>query len=237
MARLKAAVTGTAEMRIAISGVNRGIGEGLAQAALNAGHSVVGIGRRPPSWAANQDGFSFVGCDMADHARLMEACASVEGALDAVVCSAATFANGAWTGDAFEPAALADAFAINSIAPMVMAKALKPHLEAGSRRLIVMMSTGNASLAGNSAGTMLGYRLSKSALNQAVRNLAAEWGPEGFTISALNPGWVKTDMGGPNAEISVEEAARQILAFIENVSTGPEMNGAFVNPDGSQLPW
>ena len=224
-------------MRIAISGVNRGIGEGLALAALNAGHSVVGIGRHLPSWADNQGAFTFIQADMADHGRLAEACGFIGGAIDALVCSAATFANGAWTADTFDPQALVDAFAVNTIAPLVMAKALKPNLEAGSRRLIVMMSTGNASLSGNTAGTMLGYRLSKSALNQAMRNLLAEWGPEGFTVAALNPGWVKTDMGGPHAEISVEEAARQIVAFIEEVSTRPEINGAFVNTDGSQLPW
>ena len=224
-------------MRIAISGVNRGIGEGLALAALGAGHSVVGLGRHRPSWADEQSSFTFVECDMAEHARVAGACASIDGPLDALVCNAATFANGAWTADSFDPEALADAFAVNAIAPMVMAKALKGSLQVGSRRLIVMMSTGNASLSGNTAGTMLGYRLSKSALNQAVRNLAAEWGPEGFTIAALNPGWVKTDMGGPNAEISVEEAARQLLEFVEQVSPRPEMNGAFVNTDGSQLPW
>ena len=224
-------------MRIAISGVNRGIGEGFALAALNAGHSVVGVGRRQPSWSNDHEGFTFIECDMADHGWLVEACASIDGSLDALVCSAATFANGAWTADTFEPAALGAAFATNTIAPLIMAKALKGNFETGSRQLIVMMSTGNASLAGNTAGTMLGYRLSKSALNQAVRNLAAEWGPEGFTIAALNPGWVKTDMGGPDGEISVEEAARQILTFVEEVSKRPEINGAFVNTDGSQLPW
>lgn len=224
-------------MRIAISGVNRGIGEGLALAALSAGNSVVGIGRHRPSWADEQQGFAFVECDMADHVRLADVSAAIEGPLDALVCSAAIFGNGAWTADSFDPAALADAFAVNTIAPMVLAKALKGNLEAGSRRLIVMMSTGNASLSGNATGTMLGYRLSKSALNQAVRSLAAEWGPEGFTIAALNPGWVKTDMGGPDAEISVEEASRQILAFVEEVSLRPEINGAFLNTDGSQLPW
>jgi NAD(P)-dependent dehydrogenase (short-subunit alcohol dehydrogenase family) len=223
-------------MRLVITGVNRGIGEGLARAALNAGHSVVGMGRQRPSWP-EYEAFTFVECDMADHERLAEAGAAIDGAIDAVICSAATFANRAWTGDSFDTAALAEAFAVNTIAPMIIAKTLKPQLEAGSRRLIVMMSTGNASLSGNTAGTMLGYRLSKSALNQAVRNLAAEWGPEGFTIAALNPGWVKTDMGGPDAEISVEEASRQILAFVEEVSTRPQVNGAFVNTDGSQLPW
>ena len=224
-------------MRIAISGVNRGIGEGLALAALAAGHSIVGIGRQQPSWAGDHKAFAFVDCDMADHRRLAEVCASIDGPLDALVCNAAIFGNGAWTADSFDPAALGEAFAVNTVAPMAMAKALKPNLEAGSRRLIVMMSTGNASLSGNTAGTMLGYRLSKSALNQGVRSLMAEWRPEGFTIAALNPGWVKTDMGGPDAEISVGEAALRILAFVEQVSTRPEINGAFVNTDGSQLPW
>ena len=224
-------------MRIAISGVNRGIGEGLALAALNAHHSVVGIGRHRPSWADDQGAFAFIESDMMDHVRLADACESIAGAIDALVCSAATFGNGAWTADSFDPHALADAFAINTIAPLVMAKALKPNLEAGSRRLIVMMSTGNASLSGNTAGTMLGYRLSKSALNQAVRNLAAEWETDGFMIAALNSGWVKTDMGGPHAEIEVDEAARQILAFVEEISTRPGINGAFVNTDGSALPW
>ena len=224
-------------MRIAISGVNRGIGEGLALASLSAGNSVVGIGRHRPSWADEQPGFAFVECDMADHARLADVCTAIEGPLDALICNAAIFGGGAWTADSFDAGALGDAFAVNTIAPMVMAKALKGALKSGSHRLIVMMSTGNASLSGNIAGTMLGYRLSKSALNQAVRNLAAEWGPEAFTIAALNPGWVKTDMGGPDAEISVEEASRQILAFVEEVSTRPEINGAFVNTDGSQLPW
>jgi len=224
-------------VRIAISGVNRGIGEGLALAALGAGHAVVGIGRKPPSWADEHANFTFVESDMADHQRLVDVCAFIEGPLDALVCSAATFGNGAWTADSFDPQALTDAFAVNTAAPLIMAKELKANLDAGSRRLIVMMSTGNASLSGNTAGTMLGYRLSKSALNQAVRNIAAEWGPEGFTIAALNPGWVKTDMGGPDAEISVEDASRQILAFVEQVSTRPEINGAFVNTNGSQLPW
>jgi NAD(P)-dependent dehydrogenase (short-subunit alcohol dehydrogenase family) len=67
--------------------------------------------------------------------------------------------------------------------------------------------------------------------------VAAEWGPDGFTIVALNPGWVKTDMGGPNAEISADEAAAQILDFIDRVSVSNDVNGAFVNTDGSPLPW
>ena len=118
-----------------------------------------------------------------------------------------------------------------------MTRSLKANLEAGSRRLVIMMSTGNASLQGNTNGTLLGYRLSKTALNQAARTLAAEWGPQGFSIVALNPGWVRTDMGGPDADLSVDNAADNVLNFVRAVSTSTEVNGLFLNTDGSPLPW
>jgi NAD(P)-dependent dehydrogenase (short-subunit alcohol dehydrogenase family) len=222
-------------MRIAISGVNRGIGEGLARLALDQGHEVLAFGRREPVWAAEAPRFRFLECDMADATGLGAACATVEESVDVLLCSAATFADGAGTIEHFHPQAMLDAFAVNTVAPLIMARSLKANLEAGTRRLIVMMSTGNASLAGNVTGTLLGYRLSKTALNQAVRNLAAEW--DGFTVVALNPGWVRTDMGGPNAELSVEEAAARIMEFVDRVSLAGAFNGAFVNPDGSPLPW
>jgi NAD(P)-dependent dehydrogenase (short-subunit alcohol dehydrogenase family) len=224
-------------MRLAISGVSRGIGEGIARAALSSGDSVVGIGRTPPRWADQQSGFTFIHCDMSDHARLADACSALADPIDALICNAATFSNGAWTADSFSGEALREAFAVNTIAPLVMAKSLKKNLETGSRRLIIMMSTGNASLEGNTSGTMLGYRLSKSALNQAVRSLAAEWANEGFSVVALNPGWVRTDMGGPGGTISVEEASKQIMNFISYVSATKELSGCFVNTDGSPLPW
>lgn len=225
-------------MRIAISGVNRGIGEGLLRASLANGDTVVGLGRKQPSLTGDRaTRFLFVECDMAEHDRLAAACSTITEPIDVLICSAATFADGAGTIEWFHPDALSEAFAVNTIAPLVMARALKPNLEKGSRRLIVMMSTGNASLEGNTGGTLLGYRLSKTALNQAVRNLAAEWGPHGYTIVALNPGWVKTDMGGPNAELTVEDASAQILNFVHHVSASTPVNGAFVNTDGSPLPW
>jgi NAD(P)-dependent dehydrogenase (short-subunit alcohol dehydrogenase family) len=225
-------------MRIAISGVNRGIGEGIARASFDDGHSIVAFGRSRPTWAVeDSDTFRFIECDMSDLARLEDACGDFTDPIDVLICSAATFAAGAGTIEHFHPQALDEAFAVNTIAPLIMARSLRKNLEAGSRRLIVMMSTGNASLEGNKTGDLLGYRVSKTALNQVVRNLAAEWGPHGYTIAALNPGWVKTDMGGPNAELSVEQATGQILDFVHQVSVAEEVNGCFVNTDGSRLPW
>jgi NAD(P)-dependent dehydrogenase (short-subunit alcohol dehydrogenase family) len=224
-------------MRLAISGVSRGIGEGLALTALDRGDAVQGFGRAVPSWASQESKFTFTYCDMAKPDEVARACSEFKDPVDVLICNAATFAQGAGTIEWFHPEAMGEAFAINATAPLIMVRELRENLEAGQRRLIVMMSTGNASLQGNTTGSLLGYRLSKTALNQVVRTVAAEWGPDGFTIVALNPGWVKTDMGGPNAEISADEAAAQILDFIDRVSVSNDVNGAFVNTDGSPLPW
>jgi NAD(P)-dependent dehydrogenase (short-subunit alcohol dehydrogenase family) len=69
-----------------------------------------------------------------------------------------------------------------------------------------------------------------------MRNIAAEWAPQGFATVALNPGWVRTDMGGENAPLSVEQAAAEIHDFCENLM-GEALNGRFCNTDGSELPW
>jgi NAD(P)-dependent dehydrogenase (short-subunit alcohol dehydrogenase family) len=225
-------------MRIAISGVNRGLGEGLARRALEDGEEILGFGRSAPSWAdRGMSNFKFFESDMANHSALAELCSGLADSIDVLICNAATFANGAGAIEWFHPEAMREAFDVNTIAPLVMARSLKTNLEAGERRLIIFMSTGNASLHGNTTGTLLGYRLSKTALNQAARTLAAEWGPQRFTIVALNPGWVRTDMGGPDAELSVDEAADQVLNFVRVVSTSMDANGLFLNTDGSPIPW
>jgi NAD(P)-dependent dehydrogenase (short-subunit alcohol dehydrogenase family) len=220
---------------VAISGVSRGIGAGVAEAFLNADWRVLGFGRSRPAWVAGTDA-EFFECDMADPAGVKAACGRVSGSIDVLICNAATFGSRAFHLHDFDPAAFGEAFSTNVVSPVVMAQSLYPYLDQGGRRLIVMMSTGNASLSGNTEGSMLAYRCSKSALNQAVRNLAAEWGLRGFTTVALNPGWVRTEMGGPNAPLAVEEAARKIYHFVSELAS-PSLNGKFVNTDGSDLPW
>lgn len=223
--------------RVLITGVSRGIGEGLLRHYLEAGHEVDAIGRSAPEWAAaHGTRFRFHACDLADINALVEVSRAVATPLDTLICSAGDFGSDAYLLGQFDNAAFVRAFAVNCIAPAILARELKSRLEEGARRHIVFMSTGNASLGGNTSGEMLAYRTSKSALNQLMRNIAAEWGPQGFSTVALNPGWVRTDMGGENAPLSVAEAATQIYTFCESVM-GEPLNGRFCNTDGSELPW
>ena len=125
---------------------------------------------------------------MADAESLVAACREITEPLDGLICNAAVFGNHAYHLHEFEPVDFANTFAVNCIAPALMARELRGRLLEGAGRKLIMMSTGNASLAGNVSGEMMAYRASKSALNQMVRNYAAEWGPQGLVTVALNPG-------------------------------------------------
>jgi NAD(P)-dependent dehydrogenase (short-subunit alcohol dehydrogenase family) len=221
---------------LVLSGVSRGIGAGVARSFLAQGWQVHGLGRSATPDLLGFSEFYFHPCDMRDANGVVEACAALPAAVDVILCNAATFGGEAFYCDNFDDGEWAEALAVNLLAPAIIARELKSRLLAGSRRMLVMMSTGNASLAGNADGTMLAYRTSKSALNQLVRCLAAEWGPQGIVAVALNPGWVKTDMGGLNAPMSVDDAAKEIYSFVNDVAS-EALNGFFVNPDGSSLPW
>jgi hypothetical protein len=62
-----------------------------------------------------------------------------------------------------------------------------------------------------------------------------ELGPEGFICTVLHPGWVQTDMGGPNATYSPEESVAGLIQVIEGLDA--EDNGRFYDFQGNAIPW
>ncbi len=126
-------------------------------------------------------------------------------------------------------------FAVNSTGPVMVTRALLPSLMAGQRRLIVNISSQLASIGGNTGGSSYGYRASKTALNMYTTCMANELRPQGFTVVALHPGWVRTDMGGPNAPLTPEQSVRHLLTLIDRL--GPAQSGSFLSYDGTTLPW
>jgi len=126
-------------------------------------------------------------------------------------------------------------FLINSIAPMLVARTVLPNLRAGKRKLIVNISSQLGSITNNRGGFSYGYCASKAALNMLTVSLANELKPEGFCCIALHPGWVKTDMGGPGAPLSPEQAVGHMLATIDKLVASD--TGKFLQYDGRTLPW
>ncbi|MBC7496077.1 MAG: SDR family oxidoreductase, partial [Sphingomonadaceae bacterium] len=79
------------------------------------------------------------------------------------------------------------------------------------------------------------YRMSKAALNAGLKTLAIELKPRHIAVAALHPGWVKTDMGGPRAEVEVSDSVAGMRQVIADLS--PDRTGVFLDYRGNALPW
>jgi len=128
---------------------------------------------------------------------------------------------------------LMSTFLTNAAGPVFVTKYLKTLLKKGSK--VVNISTLMGSIEDNSSGGYYAYRMSKAALNMASKNLNHELGVMGVTVLTFHPGWVRTDMGGSGANLSVETSVSEMLNVIE--SSGPEKSGTFLRFDGERLPW
>ena len=126
-------------------------------------------------------------------------------------------------------------FQVNSIAPLKVAEALIEQVRMGRRKTIACLSSKMGSMADNGSGGSYIYRSSKAALNAVVKSMSVDLKAEGITCVALHPGWVQTDMGGPNAEISTRESVTRMFDIL--LSLSPADSGRFIDIDGTDIPW
>jgi NAD(P)-dependent dehydrogenase (short-subunit alcohol dehydrogenase family) len=118
---------------------------------------------------------------------------------------------------------------------MRMCEAFLDRVARSDRRLIVTITSGMGSLADNTSGGYIAYRTSKAAVNMAMRTAAIDLKSRGISCVVLNPGWVKTDMGGPNAKLTPEQSVTAMRRVIAEL--GPNESGRFYNYDGREYPW
>ncbi|XP_040569813.1 C-signal [Lepeophtheirus salmonis] len=140
--------------------------------------------------------------------------------------------------------AMIETYKVNCIAPTILARALLPLLkkvakpDAGfgcDNAAIIQMSTSVASIAENGFGGMYPYRCSKTALNMAMKNVSLELKKDGILVLSLHPGWVKTDMGGSNAQITVEECVSAMVRTLCQLSD--KDHGAFIRYNNTPVAW
>ena len=127
-----------------------------------------------------------------------------------------------------------EVFAVNVVAPTLLAETLAPKVVAARGKMIAITSQ-MGSIADNRSGGWTAYRASKSALNSAWYSMAVERAREPITIAMLHPGWVQTDMGGPNATLPIPDSVSSMRSIIERLT--PAKSGAFLNYRGETLPW
>lgn len=128
-----------------------------------------------------------------------------------------------------------DAFNINAMAPLKMAEAFVNQIARSELKLIVTLTSQMGSIDDNGSGGSYLYRSSKAAANMVIKSLSIDLQEQGITAVAFNPGWVKTDMGGPNAMISVEQSVSDMRKVINRLTL--EDTGKFIGNDGLVIPW
>jgi NAD(P)-dependent dehydrogenase (short-subunit alcohol dehydrogenase family) len=228
--------------RVLLTGASRGVGRAVARRLVRAGADVVGTARDEQlldevARAATGGPGSFVPVvadltDPATPARLAEVVDQRWGALDVLVNNAGVMLA---RDERFEdePAGtLEETLAVNLVAPHRLVLALLPALRAGKEPQVVHVSSGAGSVAGMAEPGIGSYRVSKYALNGLVLMQAAQLRGE-VAVNALDPGWVRTGLGGDQAPGTVEESAFGAMALLAEPTS---VTGRFFK-DGIEIPF
>jgi len=219
-------------MNVLIVGGNRGIGRALVQGYLNRGDSVYATCRTTHGDLATSDATVISGIDV----RRDEDAALLSQQLDGLKLDLVIINAGVLKRDTLEDLSFDDIrlqIEVNALGPLRIARALLPHLKAGSKLGIITSRMG--SITDNTSGNYYGYRMSKAAVNCAGASLAADLEPSGVAIALLHPGYVKTDMTGGNGDVLPDFSARGLMARMEALSM--ESTGGFWHAQGEPLPW
>lgn len=126
-------------------------------------------------------------------------------------------------------------FSVNSMAPVKMAEVFLPHLMRAQSPKLVTITSRMGSITDNGSGDCILYRSSKAALNAAMKSLSLDLKAQGIAVQVLHPGWVHTEMGGPNALIDPPESIQGMRKVIDELTT--DNAGRFLNYKGEELPW
>jgi NAD(P)-dependent dehydrogenase (short-subunit alcohol dehydrogenase family) len=226
---------------VLITGSNRGIGLALAREFLRQGDQVAATARHPEKAAELQqltaefpDDLVIEAMDIGDPASVERVRGVVEksfGKLNIIINNAGIFPE---KGD--EPLETLDlkhfetAFNINVIGAARVCQVFLPLLRKEGEGRIVNISSGAGSITDKTDSRYYCYSASKAALNQFSRALAAELKPDGIVVVPITPGWVKTAMGGANAELTAEESAVSLVKTIKKLSI--KQTGLFLDRHG-----
>ncbi len=223
--------------RVLVTGAGRGLGLALARYFAGAGAQVIAACRDPERAAGELPrGCEVVKLDVGDANSITALAALLAGrALDILINNAAV------RGDTGGLASLQaqdflQVLSINAVGPLLLSRALLPNLMRGRRRLIANISSRAGSIAeGQEPEGDYAYRCSKAALNMASAKLAHDLCAQKLIVLALHPGWVKTDMGGEDAEVEASASAAGLARVMASATIAD--SGSFRSYDGSPIAW
>ena len=233
---------------VLITGANRGLGLGFAGAYADMGWQVIACCRKPSdellALAQRYSTLRIEALDVADHAAIDALAMRLKGeAIDVLLNNAGTYGRLGFAEGGIEHQAFGNTdydnweqvLRVNVFGPMKMAEAFVEHVERSAQKKIVTLSSMMGSMGLNTSGGMYAYRTSKAAVNMMMHSMGIDLAKRGIIAVALHPGWARTDMGGPGAEIDPTESVEGMMAVIEKLNA--DHLGQLTAYDGSVLPY
>lgn len=222
---------------IAIIGASRGLGLGLAREFAARGWKVVATERSEGEdlhrLADEQDAIAIATLDVTDPSTFDNVCGQLpDGGVEAVIVNAGITGAKHQSSVEATPDEVAHVMMTNAYGPVHLGRKLLPKIKDGGT--IAFMSSLMGSIADSSGGYEL-YRASKAAQNMLAKGVAEQEAKErDIEVLSLHPGWVQTDMGGPDAKLTVEESVTGMADVVEAAGNG---GYRFVDYSGKELPF
>lgn len=228
---------------VLVSGANRGLGFEFARQYAADGWQVLATCRSPDSakelqkLAKESDGRIRIFAMDVSNASSVSAAATVlkGGAIDLLLNNAGVMGPRSERLGSLDYAAWARVLDANTLGPMRVVEAFLKNVEKGRQKKIVTITSGMGSLEDNTSGGSYAYRSSKAAVNMVIKSLAIDLAPRGVTCVVMNPGWVRTDMGGPRGTLDPPESIKAMRSVIARLRL--EDSGKFLNYTGEPYPW
>jgi NAD(P)-dependent dehydrogenase (short-subunit alcohol dehydrogenase family) len=222
---------------ILISGANRGIGLEFVKQYAAEGADVIACCRaqaKADELKAVKGNVRVMKLDVGD-AGSVEALKKDLGdtALDIIINNAGVREPPKMAGTVDVPAWL-NVFRTNSIAPALIAFALKKNLKKGRDKKLVAITSVLGSIAENGGGSYA-YRASKAALNSLMHGLSKDWAKDDIAVGIFHPGWVQTDLGGKGAPVTPADSVKGLRARIAELNM--KTSGSYRDFQNREIPW
>lgn len=228
------------QFTVLITGANRGLGLEFTKQYAADGWQVLACCRAPNKADALQalvkahQNITVLPLDVADFTQIDALAEKLKAQpIDVLISNA-----GVYPESSFESLNMDDwafAFKVNSMAPFKMINAFKQHIGNSALKKAVTLSSKMGSIDDNSGGGSYIYRSSKTAVNMVMKSLSIDLKPLGISVVTLHPGWVQTDMGGPNGLINTQTSVNGLRLVIDHVTI--ENSGKFIAYDGKEIAW
>jgi len=227
---------------VLITGANRGIGLEFVKHYLNRGDQVIGTYRNITSsdeliqMDDVHDSLQTLTLDVSSDKSLKNFPNQLNGiTIDIFINNAGVFGPRNSVFNNVDEKTWISTLRVNTIAPLLLTQLIIENLRKSSVKKLIYITSKMSSIDDNKGGGSYVYRSSKTALNAVVKSISVDLADDGMLVALLHPGWVRTDMGGPNGLIDTTTSVSGMIKVIDELEQS--RSGSFFNYDGTEIPW